>query len=233
LQVAAQVDGSKLPVTALVQDKPLTITRLGDSVVVPPQGRSQGIASILRECGGPAIIPGAASTPSVEVPANLILRGKRRWVVLASRPNSSEAFELLKDLSPKFKDAQVFKAANGRFAIVAGPMQVADATRLKARLTREMGAPADMFFSGGQNFVARVEYRQTGRCRVHGTPDRELNVRDGPAGNIVGVLKENQVVLVSDRRMDSNGQPWLAVKDQAQLTGWAFGKYITCDGNTQ
>jgi hypothetical protein len=234
-QLVSEMSESKLPVTAFLQEKQLTIARLGESITVSPHGRRAAVASTVRECGcSPPAPPSASavvSAPSdaIETAANLTLKGDLRWVVLASRPTAAEAFDVLQELLGSFRNARVLKSANGRFAIVAGPVHMQDADATKAALLRSKSAPRDLFFSQGQNFVARIEYRNGKSCRVHGTPDNDLNVRAEPGASVLTVIKEGERVRVSGTRMDERGQPWLSVTTQNNVAGWAFAKYIACD----
>ncbi|MGJ3263011.1 MAG: hypothetical protein ACFE0R_07230 [Salinarimonas sp.] len=79
--------------------------------------------------------------------------GGERWIVLASRQDPAEAIALARAYRERFDATHVLTSSNGWHAVVAGPVSVADAGALEARLRAEPGLPDDLFLSDGTRFA--------------------------------------------------------------------------------
>jgi hypothetical protein len=220
---------AELPFAAFLKEQPLTISRLQDSYTVASQGRARDVGMVVRECGvsPPSVVPPSIAIPKGafrEVQADLSLEGDRRWIVLASRDTPEEAFALVQTHVQNFPKAQVVRASNNRYAVVAGPERVGDGAAFKKKLV-EKGAPSDTFLSQGQRFVAKVVPQSAPGCRTTGA----LNLRDKPRGAVLVELEQGQRLVVEDRRKDDGGNEWLRIKAEPRLSGWVFGSYVSCD----
>jgi hypothetical protein len=143
---------------ALSSDQPVRISRLERGYVIPPQGAGHRVRSVAGPCSSrrqPANVVDAADGVTV-INANLTLADDMRWIVLASRPTPSEALAAADEFRSKFSQIQVVRSTNGLFAIVAGPERIVAPQEHKDQLVRSGRAPADMFFSRGDRFTARV-----------------------------------------------------------------------------
>lgn len=111
------------------------------------------------------------------------LASSQRWIVLASRPNLSEAISFAANLKEKFKTLTVYRSNNGWHAVVVGPVSHERASDIKNSLIKEGKAPHDAYLSRGERFVERVTLkkeegdvnialplRQENTKRVAGTP---------------------------------------------------------------
>ncbi len=59
-----------------------------------------------------------------------------------------------------------------------------------------------------------------------GTP---LNVRDQPAGNVIGTLPNGFRLLSQDSFRDNEGRTWtFVVNREGDPIGWVFRRYIRC-----
>lgn len=94
--------------------------------------------------------------PSVADAGDLALSGNARWVVLASRPDLDTAIGVARYHRWQFPSVRVVRAANGWFAVVAGPENATDPRALRQRLTRAGGLPSDFIFSRGDSYVEQV-----------------------------------------------------------------------------
>jgi hypothetical protein len=86
----------------------------------------------------------------------LALPGQYRWIVYASRQDPQEAIGLARRFGSDERPTQVLSSTNGWYAVVAGPVQVADPAALKKELAGSYTTPRDAFLSNGQGFVAQV-----------------------------------------------------------------------------
>ena len=84
------------------------------------------------------------------------LSGDARWIALASRQNLDEAIGVARAHQWQFKDIRVMQAANGWYAVVAGPERVANPRAFKSNLLESGGVPPDLLFSKGDGYVAEV-----------------------------------------------------------------------------
>lgn len=68
------------------------------------------------------------------------------------------------------------------------------------------------------------------RCKVTDPTGTPLNVRNGPNGTITGKLANGTLVAILDHADDSNGKPWLRVKDYTakKPIGWVFREFVSC-----
>jgi hypothetical protein len=85
----------------------------------------------------------------------LTLQGAERWIVIASRKTADEAIGVAR-VYTSFKGLRVVQSSNGWFGVVAGPLRVTNAGAQKDVLIKQQGAPGDMIFSRGENYVAQV-----------------------------------------------------------------------------
>ncbi|MFC0218058.1 S1C family serine protease [Pseudochelatococcus lubricantis] len=84
---------------------------------------------------------------------SLLLPPADRWLVLASRLDLEEAIGAARPYAQRLSGVQVIKAANGRFAVVVGPLAAAKVQAIKDSLSSSIGAPSDAFATRGERFV--------------------------------------------------------------------------------
>jgi hypothetical protein len=70
---------------------------------------------------------------------------------------------------------------------------------------------------------------QSRRCRVMDPTGTPLNVRDEPAGRIVGRLPNGRLVRAAETVTDGNGRAWTFVHaTDGEPIGWVFREFIAC-----
>lgn len=79
-------------------------------------------------------------------------------------------------------------------------------------------------------FCANLASAEGERCKVTDPTGTPLNVRNGPNGTITGKLANGTLVAIVDHADDSNGKPWVRVKDYTtkKPIGWVFREFVSC-----
>lgn len=90
------------------------------------------------------------------IAGDLTLSGSARWIVLASRPDIDEAIGVARYHRWQHPSVRVMRSANGWFAVVFGPEQVANPRVVRERLTRAGDIPKDFIFSRGDSYIEQV-----------------------------------------------------------------------------
>lgn len=93
---------------------------------------------------------------SSAVSGDLTLGGNARWIVLASRPDIDEAIGVARYHRWQHPNVRVMRSANGWFAVVFGPEQVANPRAVRERILRAGDTPKDFIFSRGDSYVEQV-----------------------------------------------------------------------------
>ncbi len=106
-------------------------------------------SAVLALCLFGAPVIARASVP-------LQLSGADRWVVLAARQSPEEAIDLARSYGREVDGLRVVRSANGWFAVVLGPMPVANVAAAQARLGRRLWLPSDAYLSRGEKFTDTV-----------------------------------------------------------------------------
>lgn len=98
-----------------------------------------------------AVVPGAA-----QAAGTLTLPASSRWVVIASRQSLDEATALARSYGTEVRDVRVVRAANGWFAVVAGPVAATSVERARAALNTATYLPGDLYLSRGEPYTETV-----------------------------------------------------------------------------
>ncbi len=159
LGFAVQVEANSPVLANLANEQPVRIWRQTREITVPGQDSGGAIRALVRSCRTAAPDNPGTARPGQGyrvVPENLTLSGDRRWIVLASREQPDEAFEVAEEYRSKFSRIQVVRSSNGRYAVVAGPERIASPSEYKQQLMNSGRAPSDTFFSRGDKLIGRV-----------------------------------------------------------------------------
>lgn len=196
-----------------------------------------------------------AATTVQETNAAVIPGGNGGWLVVASRPNASEAVNVARGYASRFPKTTVFQSSNGWFAITLGWMTQPGGNRYKANLQSGGIIPGDSYFHNGQRFQFAV-WSATG---ITGGASRSLitstRITTG-SGGVANPPTTSQNAFVSgldptgDNYLSLRTGPstryqeivrmglntpltilgrsgsWLNVALADGRTGWAYGKYI-------
>lgn len=68
------------------------------------------------------------------------------------------------------------------------------------------------------------------RCRVMDPTGTPLNVREEPAGRVVGQLPNGRLVSLAEHIRDARGRLWVFLHDprNGDPIGWVFREYVGC-----
>ena len=86
----------------------------------------------------------------------LRLGAGERWLVVASRQDSSEAEDLARSYGLLLNGVRVMRSNNGWFAVVIGPVTDASIGAAKKRLDPQLSLPDDAYLSEGQTYRETV-----------------------------------------------------------------------------
>jgi S1-C subfamily serine protease len=110
------------------------------------------------------------------------LSGDARWIALASRQDLDEAIGVARAYRWQFPTIRVMQAANGWFAVVAGPERVPNARTFKDNLLSTGGVPKDLLLSKGDAYVSEVwrpsQVVMLGEAKFEGIGAATLRVGD-------------------------------------------------------
>ncbi|AWY19471.1 SH3 domain-containing protein [Moraxella bovis] len=78
------------------------------------------------------------------------------------------------------------------------------------------------------SFASISAHAQT--CKVTDPTGTPLNVRATPNGKIIGKIKNNTTVYVSEYAYDDKGRPWIMVFNAktSKYIGWVYREFISC-----
>lgn len=68
------------------------------------------------------------------------------------------------------------------------------------------------------------------KCRVMDPTNTPLNVRAAPQGNVIGNLKNEELVYVMNQSSDPSGRLWAEISENpsGKAIGWVFREFIAC-----
>ncbi|WP_134499488.1 S1C family serine protease [Microvirga pakistanensis] len=109
------------------------------------------------------------------------LSGDARWIALASRQSLDEAIGVAHAYRWRFPTVRVMQAANGWYAIVAGPERITSPRAYKEALVRSGEIPEDTIITKGQGYVAEVwrpsTFKPVTQAKFDGS--RQVTLRSG------------------------------------------------------
>lgn len=195
-----------------------------------------------------------------EAKAAVMPGGNGGWLVVASRPNASEAVNVARGYANRFPQTTVFQSNNGWFAITLGWMTQPGGNRYKANLQASGLIPGDSYFHNGQRFQFAV-WSVTG---ITGSASQALlastRITAGSGGSVSPPPAAQQAYVTGldptgDNYLSLRTGPstryqeivrmglntpltilgrsgsWLNVALADGRTGWAYGKYIASRPN--
>jgi len=109
------------------------------------------------------------------------LSGDARWIALASRQSLDEAIGVAHAYRWRFPTVRVMQAANGWYAIVAGPERISNPRAYKEVLVRAGEIPDDTIITRGQGYVAEVWKPSTFKPLIEAKYDgsKQVTLRSG------------------------------------------------------
>jgi hypothetical protein len=102
---------------------------------------------------------GPLSSPSVADAQRLKLGSGSVWIVFASRQDLNDAQELARRYSALRNDVRIFRAVNGWYTVVAGPVSRESGETAKNSLVSKGVVPADTYLAEGSRWVEDVTTR--------------------------------------------------------------------------
>ncbi|WP_299480124.1 caspase family protein [uncultured Roseibium sp.] len=190
-----------------------------------------------------------------ETSAAVIPGGNSGWLIVASRPNATDAINLARSYANRFPQTTVFQSNNGWYAVSLGWMNQPAGDRYKANLLSSGAIPGDSYFHNGQRFQFSV-WSASG---VTGGASQSLfastRITPPPSGGSVPAPSLEQAYVSGlDPRGDNflslrtgpstryreiarmglntpltilgRSGSWLNVALRDGRSGWAYGKYI-------
>lgn len=149
---------------------------------------------------------------------SLLLAPTDRWLVLASSLDLEETIARARPYAQRLNGVKVVKAANGRLAVVVGPLAATKVQAIKDSLNRSIGVPSDAFVTRGERLDAILWQ----------APPAPLLAFEKYSGEAPAVLRYQQFTLVLDAITQGDGTK--AARLTVQGNGLPAVQTVTTEG---